>query len=122
MKNKYQLFYILFLVFFISSCKPQNYKLAGTGNKLEFSFSDYQKSLKQRFNKEDSSFVIKSSDIEYFDTLKSFFATRDFHPLFIKDFDNLSVVNPILNLFSKAGEQGIQPELYHLNLIKNEIS
>ena len=122
MKNKYQLFYILFLVFFISSCKPQNYKLAGTGNKLEFSFSDYQKSLKQRFNKEDSSFAIKSSDIEYFDTLKSFFSSREYHPLLIKDFDNISSINPILELFSKAWEHGIQPVMYHLELIKNEIS
>jgi murein L,D-transpeptidase YcbB/YkuD len=122
MNIKYQLFFIISLVLLIAACKSQNNNPDVGKNSPEFSFADFQQSFRNRFNKEDSSFVIRSSDIEYFDTLKSFFATRDFHPLFIKDFDNLSVVNPILNLFSKAGEQGIQPELYHLNLIKNEIS
>lgn len=122
MTNKYLLFYIIALVFFISACKSENKKTHGPGNNPEFSFADYQHSLKHRFNKEDSSFVFKSSDIEYFDALKSFYSSRDFHPLFIKNFDNTSSINPILDLFSKAWEHGIQPSIYHLELIKSEIS
>ena len=83
MTNKYYLFYIIALVFFISACKPQNYRSGGIDNNSQFSSADYQQSLHNRFNKEDSSFVIKSSGIEYFDTLKSFYSTRDFQPLFI---------------------------------------
>ena len=109
-------------MFFVSACKSQNNRSGGIDNNPEFSFADYQQFLHNRFNKEDSSFVIKSSGIEYFDTLKSFYSSRDFHPLFIKDFENTSSVNPILDLFSNAWEHGIQPALYHLDLIKNEIS
>jgi murein L,D-transpeptidase YcbB/YkuD len=122
MTTKYQLFYIIALVFFISACKPQNNKSAGTGTNPEFSPADYQQSLQHRLTKEDSSFVIKSSAIEYFDTLKSFYSSRDFHPLLIKNFENTSSINPILDLFAKAWEHGIQPAMYHLDLIKNEIS
>jgi L,D-transpeptidase YcbB len=122
MTNKYHLFYIIALVFFISACKPQNYRSGGIDNNSQFSSADYQQSLHNRFNKEDSSFVIKSSGIEYFDTLKSFYSTRDFQPLFIKNFDKISSINPILDLFSNAWEHGIQPAMYHLELIKSEIS
>jgi murein L,D-transpeptidase YcbB/YkuD len=122
MTNKYHLFYIIALVFFISACKPQNYRSGGIDNNSQFSYADYQQSLHNRFNKEDSSFVIKSSGIEYFDTLKSFYSTRDFQPLFIKNFDKISSINPILDLFSNAWEHGIQPAMYHLELIKSEIS
>ena len=122
MTNKYHLFYIIALVFFISACKPQNNRSGGIDNNPEFSSADYQQSLHNRFNKEDSSFVIKSSGIEYFDTLKSFYSTRDFQPLFIKNFDKISSINPILDLFSNAWEHGIQPAMYHLELIRSEIS
>jgi len=122
MNTKYQLFYLIALLFLISACKSQNNRSAGTGNSPEFSPADYQQSLQHRFNKEDSSFVIKSSGIEYFDTLKSFYSTRDFQPLFIKNFDKISSINPILDLFSNAWEHGIQPAMYHLELIKSEIS
>ena len=122
MTNKYHLFYIIALVFFISACKPQNNRSGGIDNNPEFSSADYQQSLHNRFNKEDSSFVIKSSGIEYFDTLKSFYSTRDFQPLFIKNLDKISSINPILDLFSNAWEHGIQPAIYHLELIRSEIS
>jgi murein L,D-transpeptidase YcbB/YkuD len=120
MNTKYQLFYLIAFVFLISACKSQNNKSAG--NIPDFSPADYQQSLQHRFNKEDSSFVIKSSDIEYFDSLKSFYSSRDFHPFLIKNFENTSTINPILDLFAKAWEHGIQPATYHLDLIKNEIS
>jgi len=122
MTNKYHLFYIIALVFFISACKPQNNRSGRIDNNPEFSSADYQQSLHNRFNKEDSSSVIKSSGIEYFDTLKSYYSTRDFQPLFIKNFDKISSINPILDLFSNAWEHGIQPAMYHLELIKSEIS
>jgi L,D-transpeptidase YcbB len=122
MTNKYQLFYILALVFFISACKPQNNNPGGKENNPEFYFTDYKPFLQNRFNKEDTAFAIRSSVIEYFDTLKSFYSSRDFHPLFFKSFDNLKSVNPVLDLFTKAGEHGIQPAMYNLDIIKNEIS
>src|ERR1035437_7117053 len=122
MTNKYQVFYLIALVFFISSCKSQNNKSGTIDKNLEFSSAEFQQSLRDRFIKEDSSFVIKSSAIEYFDTLKSFYSDRNFQPLFILNFNNASSINPILDLFSKAGEHGIQPARYHLELIKNEIS
>ena len=122
MTNKYQVFCLIALVFLISSCKDQNNKSGSVDKNPEFSSVEFQQSLRDRFIKEDSSFVIKSSAIEYFDTLKSFYAARNFQPLFILNFNNASSINPILDLFSKAGEHGIQPARYHLELIKNEIS
>ena len=121
MTYKYQIFYIIALMFFISACKPENKRSHGIDNNAAFSSADYQQYLQNRFNKEDSSFSIKASGIEYFDTLKSFYSARNFQPLFIKSFDETSSIYPILDLFSKAGEHGIQPGIYHFELIKNEI-
>ena len=122
MTYKNQIFCIIALMFFVSACKPENNRAYGIDNNKSFSLADYQQFLHNRFNKEDSSFVIKSSDIEYFDTLKSFYSARNYQPLFIKSFDETSSINPILDLFSKAWEHGIQPAMYHLELIKSEIS
>lgn len=122
MTNKYHLFCIIALVFLISACKSQNNKPGSIENNTEFSATDFQQSLRDRFNKEDSSFGIKSSDIEYFDTLKFFYSARNFQPLFILNSYNASSVNSILTLFSNAWEQGIQPARYRIELIENEIS
>jgi L,D-transpeptidase YcbB len=122
MTHKYQVFYIIALVFLISSCRTQNNKSSGIDKNLEYSSAEFQQSLRNRFNQEDSSFVIKSSAVEYFGTLKYFYSTRNFQPLFILNSNNASSINPILDLFSRAEEHGIQPARYQLDLIKNEIS
>jgi murein L,D-transpeptidase YcbB/YkuD len=122
MNIKYQLFCIILLALFISACKSQNNNPGEGKNNPEFSLSDYQHSLQHRFNKADTSFDFKSSEIEYFDTLKSFYSSKDYQPLFLKDFDNITSVNPILDLFTRAGEHGIHPSMYNLDIIKNEIS
>lgn len=120
MTNKYQVLAFITLIFFISACRMEN-KNPDTDNSSSFSLEDYQHSIQDMFIKVDSSFVNDSSHIDYFDTLKSFYAKRNYEPLFIIDFENAYSIIPVLNLMSKAGEHGIDPSVYHLDSIKNEI-
>ncbi|MDR3665216.1 MAG: hypothetical protein P4L35_00100, partial [Ignavibacteriaceae bacterium] len=64
MNLKYHLFLIISLLFLIAACKPQNNKSGGVVNNSEFSADDYMQSFRDRFNKNDSSFIIKYSDIQ----------------------------------------------------------
>ena len=120
MIHKYQVLCLIALAFFFSACRSENKNLySDTGP--SFSSEDYQRSIQNMFIKVDSSFVNDSSHIDYFDTLKSFYAKRNYEPLFIIDFENAYSITPVLYLFSKAGEHGVEPAVYHLDSIKNEL-
>jgi L,D-transpeptidase YcbB len=121
MTFKYLLLFIISIALLISACKPGNDN-PPPEKKSDFSSEDYQRSIQDMFNNVDSSIVNDSSHIDYFDTLKSFYSARNYQPLFIKDFENISSINPVLGLFLKAGDHGIDPVAYHLSLIKNELT
>ncbi|MCX6151108.1 MAG: L,D-transpeptidase family protein [Ignavibacteriales bacterium] len=75
-----------------------------------------------RFISKDSSFQISSSKFEYFDTLKYFYTTRNFEPLYIKSFDDKQFLDSIMVVLNKVVEHGIDPNLYNYDLIKDEFS
>jgi murein L,D-transpeptidase YcbB/YkuD len=115
-----QKFHILFLITALLSIVSCRQDKDGTGNKIKFSSAAYQHSLQERFNKEDSSYILKPVIIENFDTLKYFYSTRDYEPLYIKDFEDTSFIYSVLGIISKAGEHGLQPAMYNYYLIKDE--
>ncbi|MDR3610919.1 MAG: L,D-transpeptidase family protein [Ignavibacteriaceae bacterium] len=121
MSSKYQIFYLIGLIFIISSCKQDNKITLTNGTKYNIPSIDYSADLQMRFNKQDTSYSISPSDIEYFDTLKYFYKERKFEPIFIKGSDNTSL-DSILNLLANSGEHGIQPQRYHVEQIKSDIA
>jgi len=102
------------------SCRQESNNSYGAGTKPIFSSSEYRQSLQGRFIREDTSYIIKPSAVENFDTLKYFYSTREYKPVFIKNFEDTSFMDSVLVIFSKAEEHGLQPALYNFELIKDE--
>jgi murein L,D-transpeptidase YcbB/YkuD len=89
----------------------------GLNEKLKFSESEYYNAIKSRFNDEN---FLKDSSFQYLDTLKDFYAERNFQPVYLKSFEEKYFVDSILIIFKKAVEHGLNPEQYHLSLITSD--
>jgi L,D-transpeptidase YcbB len=107
------------IILFIPGCehKPSEIRL---NEKLKFKESEYQLTFKNRFKDENLSVFLKDSSFQYIDTLKDFYSTKNFQPVFIKSFEEKSFVDSLLALFGKAEEHGLIRELYHFNLIVDQ--
>ena len=109
------------LSLFSFSCSDESPKRdAGLNEKLKFNEEEYRDTLKNRFTDKTFSSYLSDSSFQYLDTLKDFYSSRNFEPAFIKSFEEADLVNSIIIFLEKAGEHGLEPEQYHLGLIKNE--
>ena len=87
---------------------------------FEFSEDDYLKVLESRFTDDNFSIYMKNPYFTFLDTLKHFYAKRDFEPLFIKSYEEENFVNSLLIIIEKVAEHGLDPEQYHFSLIASE--
>jgi len=118
-----KLFFFSLLFFLLLGCgnKPAVKKHTnGFDEKYMFNAAEYQHFLQNRFNHEDFSFRIPDSTFEFLDTLKYFYASRGFQPIFIKSFDDKFLIDSLLKIIKKAEDHGINPEVFNYNLLKSE--
>jgi L,D-transpeptidase YcbB len=110
---------ILLLVF--SACKKKPVEIEKSLNeKLNFSSIEYLAAFKSKIISIDSDLVRQDTLIQYYDTLRHFYSSRNFEPLFIKSFEDEDFVYSLLSVFEKAVEHGLNPEQYHLSSISSE--
>jgi L,D-transpeptidase YcbB len=83
--------------------------------RYNFNELDYREYLGNSFNTADI-------NIRYADPLKVFYQDRNYHPLFLKSFEEEDLFYSIINKLSKADEHGINPEVYKVSLIMDEYS
>lgn len=107
------------IIIFIPSCEQLQPELS-LNEKLEFNESEYHLAFKIIFAEENFSAFNKDSSFQYIDTLKEFYSSRNFQPLFIKSFEEEDFVDSLLIIFEQAGEHGLNPEQYHLSSIVNQ--
>ncbi len=117
--RKFYFLLIIVLILFGYGCKPKQDKIE-FDVKYKFVSTEYQHFLQNRFNSLDSSFQIPSSNFEYFDTLKYFYAGRNFQPMFMKSYDDNYFIDSMLSVIRKSGEHGIEPNIYKYDLLKSE--
>lgn len=103
------------ILFLLSGCsKKLSEANQGLNEKLKFSESEYYNAIKNSF---DDKYLLKDSSFQYLDTLKDFYAKRNFQSVYLKSFEEKNFVDSILIIFGKAVEHGLDPEQYHLSLI-----
>ncbi|HEY6436181.1 MAG TPA: hypothetical protein VIY47_06300, partial [Ignavibacteriaceae bacterium] len=90
--------------------------------KLNFNFSEYVKIFKDQFVLSEDNILQQDSIIHYYDTLKYFYSSRNFQPIFIKSFEDNDKVFSLISILEKADEHGLNPEQYHFNDIINEFT
>ncbi len=86
--------------------------------KLDFSPTEYELIFKNHFLSIDGYILRQDSIIQYYDTLKYFYRSREYKPLFVKDFEDYETVYSFIDILDKAGDHGLNPEQYHLSSIK----
>jgi L,D-transpeptidase YcbB len=111
---------LLFSLIFLIGCEKEKPKQISLNEKLKFSQLEYDKAFSEIFIANYLATLKKDTSFKYLDTLRYFYAHRDFKPLFIKSFDQKSFIDSLLHFLNKSWEHGLDCELYHLTKIKNE--
>jgi L,D-transpeptidase YcbB len=110
---------ILLLLF--SACKKKPVEIEKSLNeKLNFSSIEYLAAFKSKIISIDSDLVRQDTLIQYYDTLRYFYSSKNFEPVFIKSFDDEDFVYSLLNILGKAEDHGLNPEQYHYISISRE--
>ncbi len=115
------IFYSILLIFY--GCKQETTPPKpepGLNEKFKFNVTEYQKTLESRFTDKAFSSYLTDSSFQYLDTLKYFYSERNYNPVFIKSFEEKNLAGSIISILEKADEHGLDPELYHVNLISKE--
>ncbi len=111
---------ILLILFSCTEKKEEVQK--SLNEKLNFSSSEYNSVFKSKIISIDSSLFKQDSLISYYDTLTSYYAKRNYEPVFIKSFEDEDFVFSLLVILEKAGDHGLNPEQYHFSSISTEFS
>ena len=114
------LFTLVFLNLFLACDKKIENPDAGLNDELNFNQSDYELSLKSTILKADSTNILFQSLNDNLDTIKYFYLTKHYKPLFIESFESKSFVDSLLGIIGNSNEHGLNPERYHFASIKNE--
>lgn len=111
------------LFIFLSSCsKEESEKGKSLNELLNFNSAEYLQAFRSKITSIDSGLIKLDTLVQYYDTLRSFYISRNFEPLFIKSFDDADIVYSILSVFEKAVEHGLNPEQYHFSSISDEFT
>jgi len=111
---------ILFLV--LSACDKKPVKEKSLNEKLNFSSTEYLNVFKSKIISIDSDLVKQDNLIQYYDTLRYFYSSKNFEPVFINSFDDEDLIYSLLNILGKAEDHGLNPEQYHYSSISREFS
>lgn len=112
-----------FLFLLLIACEKKPVETEKSLNeKLNFNSSAYLSVFKDKIISVDSSLVKLDSLIQYYDTLRFYYARKNHEPIFIKSFEDDDLLNSVLTLLEKAGEHGLNPEQYHFRKIADEFS
>ncbi|MFA6978670.1 MAG: L,D-transpeptidase family protein [Ignavibacteriaceae bacterium] len=117
--RKFYFLSIIVLILIGCGCKSKQDK-PGFDVKYKFSATEYQQFFQNRFNHEDFSFRTPISQLKYFDTLKYFYAAKNFQPMFIKSFDDKYFIDSVLKIIKTSDEHGLSPNWYNYDLINRE--
>ncbi len=119
--DKFYTFSVLLIVLLGCENKTEPVKNpGGFDTKFKFSAIEYQQFFQNRFNPEDFSFRTPISQLKYLDTLKYFYAVKNFQPMFIKSFDDKLFVDSLLKIIKASDEHGLSPNWYNYDLINRE--
>jgi len=108
------------LLLLLSACKKPAENDNGLNEKFGFSHSEYSRVFKNKFTAIDYSFIKQDTLVQYYDTLKYFYSSNNYEPVFIKSFNDKGLVDSLLIIFGKAEEHGLNPEQYHVSSITRE--
>lgn len=119
--TKFRITLALTIFLFLSACQKKHTEVKISLNeKLQFSYSEFTNTFKNKFTAFDSSFIKQDTLVQHYDTLKHFYSSNNYKPVFIKSFNDKELVDSLLIIFGRAEEHGLNPEQYHVSSITRE--
>jgi murein L,D-transpeptidase YcbB/YkuD len=91
----------------------------GLNETLGFNADKYLNELKIELTFYDSP-IFKNDSLKYFNELKYYYSAQGFKPVFIKSFENETLLDSILDFFEKADQHGLNLAQYHISRIQKE--
>lgn len=110
---------ISIISFFGCDSKTENVE-PGLNEKYKFNLSEYENVLRKNIIIPDTLSILFETCGRDLDTIKYFYSTQNFKPIFVKSFESQSFVDSLLYIFGQATEHGLNPETYHYSIIKSE--
>jgi len=110
------------LLLLFSACDKKSVEEKSLNEKLNFSSTEYINVFKSKIISVDSDLVKQDTLIQYYDTLRYYYSSKNFEPVFIKSFNDADFVYSLLIILEKAEEHGLNPEQYHSSSISREFS
>jgi L,D-transpeptidase YcbB len=105
------------LSFSLISCENETEKVSLSLNERKnFNPAEYKASFREFVMEMDSAAFPM---FNYADTLRQFYAGRNYEPLFIKSFEELDFIHSLLNILEHADEHGLNPARYNVEEIVN---
>lgn len=83
---------------------------------------DFRKALIDRLASIDSLDSVFPYIKDNYELIKNFYLGNEYQAVLINDFDSEKIVNSILSYFQKAGEHGINPQIYNTDEITSEFN
>jgi L,D-transpeptidase YcbB len=119
--NKIILLFFISISLLLISCekKVSRVEEKGLNEILGFNSDKYLNELKINLSYNDLR-IFKNDSLEYFDSLRYFYNSHGFEPIFIKSFENGALLDSVLEFFEKADQHGLNPEQYHVSRIQKE--
>ncbi len=109
---------ILFLTLFYFGCNDKSAKVElGLNQKFNFSEEKYQNVLRNLV----THYTPATFSLYFADTLKTYYSLNNYKPLIAKSYEDNPAVDSLIAILSKSEEHGIDPNRYHINLIKSEL-
>jgi L,D-transpeptidase YcbB len=113
---------VIILLTYLGCDKKSESTVSGLNDSLHFDEVEYSKVLKNSFTFTDPADPLFQLLKENLDTLKYFYSTNNFKPIFVKSFESKTLVDSLLDILGNAGDHGLNPEDYNFTKIKNEFS
>jgi len=114
------LFSTIFLISFYA-CDNNTEKVEpGLNEQFKFNLAEYENVLRKNIIIPDTLSIVFETCGKDLDSIKYFYSTQNFKPIFLKSFESQEFVDSLLDILGNAYQHGLNPERYHYSILKNE--
>ncbi|HCY75552.1 MAG TPA: hypothetical protein DHV28_06490 [Ignavibacteriales bacterium] len=114
-------FFVIIILILFYGCENKTEKIKpGLNEEFNFNFSEYENIFKKNIVIPDTQSSLFETCGKDLDTIKYYYSTQNYKPIFLKSFESKSFVDSLLEILGAAADHGLNPESYHYTQIKNE--
>lgn len=111
----------MIILFMFVGCDNKTEKIElGLNEKYNFNQAEYENIFRRNIIIPDTLSTLFELFGNNLDTIKSYYTSHNFKPIFLKSFETKNFVDSLLDILGNAYQHGLNPEKYHYSLIKEQ--